>query len=235
MNLTDNKEVFQKMSKNYVRTDFHWGSDLDLIKVTIEELLILNPDPAILDLACGTGFHLINLAQLYPEITFQGIDYSPLMLEKAKINRDNLNLKNIIIQEENITELPFDKKYDLILFLNNGYGNLYIKNVNPKKIRKNVFQKISHSLNTRGRAILSVYNLERLEKNYGKELRLIEDKSDISKGDLFVEYKYNNKNTPYYSHWFSEEELKALERNANLNIDFLEKRMSRFLVRFRKK
>jgi len=38
----------------------------------------------------------------------------------------------------------------------------------------------------------------------------------------------------YYSHWFSERELRELAKEAGLKIDFLERRMSRFLVRYKK-
>lgn len=233
-----NKGVFESIARNYIREDSHWGGDLDLIKLSLDDLIKDNKDKESkvkwLDVGCGPGFHIINIAELYPETKITGVDYSSLMLTQARKRIEKLGLHNICLKKENIIENFPEGKYDLITFMNNGLGNLYKNHQNPKKLRKEVFQKISDYLKTGGYFILSVYNKGKLENNYGDNLKL-SNKGNLKKGDLFIEYTNQfNKKISYYSHWFSEKELYELARDSELELVFLERRMSRFLVKYKK-
>lgn len=233
--INNNKKVFERIATKYIREDRHWGSDLDLIKISIEEILKAKNNLKWLDIGCGPGFHIASIGELYPEIKITGIDYSNLMLKQACKKIKKLNLKNITLKAKNIIEDNIEEKYDLITFLNNGFGNLYKEGFNPNKIREQIIKKITKSLNKKGYLILSVYNREKLEINYGNNLRLLKDLSDINQGDLFVEYIPNSKlKIIYYSHWFSKKELIYFGKVSRLKVDFLERRMSRFLVRYKK-
>jgi S-adenosylmethionine-diacylgycerolhomoserine-N-methlytransferase len=93
----------------------------------------LNPQK-ILDLGCGTGKHLLALAELFPEAKITGVDTSKEMLKKAspKIQQtDQIELINSDIE----SFLSKSKKFDLILcsyslsMFDNKYGYLeWIRN-----------------------------------------------------------------------------------------------------------
>jgi len=227
----NNKDIFEKMARDYIREDSHWGSDLDLIKTSFNELIKRENNPKWLDIGCGPAFHVASIGEFYPEVKITGIDYSPFILEQAKKRIRKLGLENITLIEEDIIKYPLNEKYDLITFLNNGFGNLYQNGSNPKEVRDKVINKIVNSLNKEGYFILSVYNKRKLNTDYGPNLKLLEDLSDLKNGDLFVEWI--TKGVAYYSHWFSEKELYELEK-IGLKLDFLEERMSRFLARYKK-
>lgn len=231
----DNKDVFERIAKGYIREDSHWGSDLDLIKVSLDELIKRESNPKWLDIGCGPAFHIASVGELYPEIEIVGIDYSPLMLDQARDRIGKLGLRNITLKESNVTEDFFYGKYGLITFLNNSFGNLYRNGTNPEEVRNKVIQKIANSLDKNGYFILSVYNRKKLDPNYGSNLRLLEELSNLESGDLFVEYSpKENGEVVYYSHWFSERELHEFAEKLELKLDFLERRMSRFLARYKK-
>lgn len=227
----NNKNIFEKMAREYIREDSHWGSDLDLIKTSLDELIKRKNNPKWLDIGCGPGFHATSVGEIYPEVKITGIDYSLSMLKQAEKRIRRLGLKNVILIEADVIQDPLNEKYDLITFLNNGFGNLYQNGSNPEEVRNKVIKKIVNSLNKKGYFILSVYNKEKLNPHYGQNLRLLEDLSDLKKGDLFVEWI--TKRITYYSHWFSKRELYELEK-AGMKLDFLEERMSRLLARYKK-
>ena len=231
----NNKDVFERIARDYVREDSHWGSDLDLIKDTLDKLLRREPGPRWLDVGCGPGFHITSIGELYPEVRATGIDYSPLMLREAQTRTKKLGLENITLREADITEDFFEGKYHLITFLNNGFGNVYRNGDDPKEVRKRIFRDIFNSLSDGGYIVLSVYNKEKIDANYGSNLTLVPELSNLQRGDLFVEYRpKGNGKVLYYSHWFSEKELCELAKEAGFQLDFLERRMSRLVARFKK-
>ncbi len=231
----NNKDVFESIARNYIREDSHWGADLDLIKVSLNELLKRKSNPKWLDVGCGPAFHLVSIVQLYPKIEAVGVDYSHYMLELARKNTQKFD--GVTIEEKDVTGDSgdsIDEKYDLITFLNNGFGNLYRNGTNPEEVRDKVIQKIINSLEIEGYFVLSVYNKEKLSYEYGNNLTLL-NKSNSDKGNLFIEYSaYDNKKIPYYSHWFCEKELHKIAKESRMKLDFLERRMYRFLVRYQK-
>jgi len=230
-----NKDVFDRIAGCYIREDSHWGSDLDLIKTSLDKLIEKQSNPHWLDIGCGPAFHLTSIAEFYPEVKATGIDYSPTMLEEAKKRIKKVGIKNIDFKELDITRNSIPHGSGLITFLNNGFGNVCRNGTNPSEIRGRIINNIITSLSEGGHFILSVYNIEQINKLYGGNLEVLENLSDIRRGDLFVEYSpRNNGKIIYYSHWFSEKELHDIALEHSLAIDFLERRMSRFLARYKK-
>jgi len=236
MKIGNNKLIFEVMTSNYIREDKHWGADLDIIKPTIDELLSRTKRRIhYLDIGCGTGFHIANIGEIYPEISITGIDYSPGMLREARKKIHFLRLKNVNLRQADVTSLDIKQKYDIITFLNNGFGNVFKEGAPSSKLRRIILEKIHSLLDNNGYLIISVYNKEKLTQNYGKHLRILGNKSDFKNGDLFVEYKIANRIVAYYSHWFSKAELRDILQHSGFKIDFLEKRLCRFLLRAIKK
>src|SRR3989338_3303462 len=90
-----NQSVFDTIADEYIRSDHHWGSDLDIIKSSIDELINLKSRVRLLDIGCGPGFHLTSIAEIYPEIDAVGVDYSPTMLKIAQRKAQNAKLCNV--------------------------------------------------------------------------------------------------------------------------------------------
>lgn len=79
--------------------------------------LTLRPHLAILDLACGTGFPLFELAQVYgPSCQVTGIDLWKEAVEWARAKLQVYRLPNVHILEADAAHLPFQEhEFDLIV------------------------------------------------------------------------------------------------------------------------
>lgn len=216
---------------SYIREDGHWGADLDFLKDTANKLLTKSKNKIdYLDIGCGPGFHLIAMRRWYPELRAAGADLSVRMLSEARKEIRRARLEDIELVHSDISDLQVRKKYDLISFLNNGMGNVYREEASPVALRENAMRKMRSLVRKGGYLITSVYNLEKLAPRYGPNLRMLPH-SNISRGDLFVEYKHGNGRTEYYSHWFTEKELRDLLEQNGFKINLFEKRMARLVVR----
>jgi ubiquinone/menaquinone biosynthesis C-methylase UbiE len=79
--------------------------------------LTLRPHLAILDLACGTGFPLFELAQVYgSSYQVTGIDLWKEAVERARAKQQVYQLPNVQILEADAAHLPFqENEFDLIV------------------------------------------------------------------------------------------------------------------------
>lgn len=90
------------------RYDGRWRSFAELLAAHYS----LQPGERVLDIGCGKGFLLYELAQVVPGLVVEGIDVSAYALEHAKPEiKRNLNLGTA-------DELPFDdKSFDAVISL----------------------------------------------------------------------------------------------------------------------
>src|SRR5712692_1276700 len=79
--------------------------------------LTLHPHLAILDLACGTGFPLFELAQVYgSSCQVTGIDLWKEAVERARSKLNTYQFPNMKILEADAAHLPFqESEFDLIV------------------------------------------------------------------------------------------------------------------------
>jgi len=79
--------------------------------------LPLGPNLNILDLACGTGFPLVELAQVYgTSCQVTGIDIWKEALERARLKVKAYQLTNVQVMQADAAHLTFDDKtFDLII------------------------------------------------------------------------------------------------------------------------
>ncbi|GHO47913.1 class I SAM-dependent methyltransferase [Ktedonospora formicarum] len=79
--------------------------------------LTLRPNLNVLDLACGTGFPLFELAQIYgPSCQVTGVDIWQEGLERARAKQQVYQLPNVRISEADAAHLPFQThEFDLIV------------------------------------------------------------------------------------------------------------------------
>ncbi|MEP6709144.1 MAG: methyltransferase domain-containing protein [Verrucomicrobiota bacterium] len=78
----------------------------------------------ILDVGCGTGFSLMELAQVYgPSCKLVGVDVWPEAIERAKSKRALQELSNVEIVEADAAHLPFPSSEFDLLASNLGLNN----------------------------------------------------------------------------------------------------------------
>lgn len=104
--------------KSYVKS-YEWGGPASaLLLHHLKELsLMIRPGDVILDLACGPGPLLLELAALYPDCHFIGADLSENMLNFLEKEAKNRGLKNISILKEDICTLPSLKTESIDLII----------------------------------------------------------------------------------------------------------------------
>lgn len=83
----------------------------------LSSLLGMTPAPAercrVLEVGCASGGNLLPAAEMYPESTFLGIDFSPRQVAQAQAAVDALGLQNVTFRTQDIRDLdvtdgPFD-------------------------------------------------------------------------------------------------------------------------------
>lgn len=104
--------------QSYVKA-YEWGGPSSALQLhhlrNLSEMI--RPGDTILDLACGPGPLLLELAELYPECQFIGADLSPNMLEHLERDAQSRGLKNVSVLLEDIRTLPSlqNRKVDLVI------------------------------------------------------------------------------------------------------------------------
>lgn len=104
--------------RSYVKA-YEWGGPSSALQLHhLRELSeMIRPGDTILDLACGPGPLLLELAELYPECHFIGADLSGNMLSYLEKEAAARGLQNVSVLLEDIRTLPglADTKVDLII------------------------------------------------------------------------------------------------------------------------
>lgn len=80
------------------------------------ELVSIPQEGAILDIGCGGGGNLQRLMQRSAGAKVNGVDYSPVSVEKStKVNADAIRRGRCTVQEASVASLPFaDGTFDLV-------------------------------------------------------------------------------------------------------------------------
>lgn len=83
-------------------------------------IAILRPPEGarVLDLACGTGRHSLELARRGFDVV--GVDIAPDLLEVANRDSEESGVDNVSFLEEDLRQLGFDEEFDVVLNLNDG-------------------------------------------------------------------------------------------------------------------
>jgi ubiquinone/menaquinone biosynthesis C-methylase UbiE len=66
---------------------------------------LIKPNDTVLDLCCGTANLLIKAAEIFTDTTFIGVDLSKTMLDIARHEAKQKNLKNISFMQDDVTTL----------------------------------------------------------------------------------------------------------------------------------
>lgn len=134
---------------------------------TFQKHFGLSSGSSVLDVGCGKGFMIRDLAELIPGITLKGIDISEYAIENA------IEVMKPYIQVANAKELPFDdSSFDVVISINTvhnleedecGKALQEIERVSRGKsfitvdaYRNNEEKELMYSWNLTGRTIMHV-------------------------------------------------------------------------------
>lgn len=80
------------------------------------EHLDIKEDDVILDVGCGGGINLKRLHQKTPQAKTYGIDYSSTSVEMSKkLNQEEVEKGNVIVEEADVQDLPFNNEtFDIV-------------------------------------------------------------------------------------------------------------------------
>lgn len=137
----------QEQVNSYIKA-YEWGGPTSALQLHhLKELSkMIRPGDTILDLACGPGPLLLELAAIYPECHFIGADLSPTMLERLTKEAKRKGLKNVSVLCEDIRYLPSldNQKVDLIITTS------ALHHIPDEEMLKQVFNKIHNLLKPDG-------------------------------------------------------------------------------------
>lgn len=92
--------------RSYVKA-YEWGGPTSALQLHhLRELSrLLRPGDRVLDLACGPGPLLLELAALYPDCHFVGADLSRPMLDHLEADAQLRGLRNILVLHDDVRDL----------------------------------------------------------------------------------------------------------------------------------
>lgn len=117
----------------------------------IENEINFNKQTRILDIACGTGRHSIELTKRGYNLT--GIDLSDSLLKRAKEKAFEQNLK-IDFQKQDARELSFSNEFDLAIMLCEGAFPL----METDEMNFQILQNAAKALKSNGKLIFTTLN-----------------------------------------------------------------------------
>jgi ubiquinone/menaquinone biosynthesis C-methylase UbiE len=157
----------------YYRRNFHWQSDgylsrrsAELYDIGVEFLFLGLADvmrrqvlpsvarfvqeqhlsaPRVLDVGCGTGSMLRQLAGAYPDYSYYGLDLSPYYIEYA---RERLPCRKLTLLADNAEYMPFrDQHFDIVT-------SVHLFHELPRNARTNVISEMARVLRPGGLLVI---------------------------------------------------------------------------------
>ena len=167
-------EAASQRYPSYFRRNFHWQTDGYLSRRSAEiydagvELLFMGTadvmrrqsippvtrfvrqqairEGRVLDLACGTGRGLLQLALTHPQLRYYGVDISPYYVQTARELLGDIADVSLVV--ENAETLPFvDNYFDVIT-------SIYLFHELPKDVRRRVLGEAYRALRPGGLLVL---------------------------------------------------------------------------------
>lgn len=160
--ILDAKDFFDRLAPYY---DLIY--DKKLKEKTKEEIAFIQNflsknDNKILDIACGTGRHLIELKRIGYDII--GVDISEKMLQIAKNKINNLKY-NIKFIQSNMQNLPLiNQSIDMIICLFSSFCHL-LTHVSQQKATSEIYRILRKG----GKVIIDVANWNWLQKQWDRK------------------------------------------------------------------
>jgi cyclopropane fatty-acyl-phospholipid synthase-like methyltransferase len=88
----------------------------------------------VLDVGCGSGFALIEMAKEFPKSRFTGYDMSSEAIQSGRKKTREYGLKNIELERRDVANFNTKQKYDLITTFDAVHDQAY-----PDRLLTNIF------------------------------------------------------------------------------------------------
>jgi 2-polyprenyl-6-hydroxyphenyl methylase/3-demethylubiquinone-9 3-methyltransferase len=169
-NLEIGTEYWERLIDNITPSFRAW------IKEEKSEILkIIKKDSVVLDIGCGTGRSIREIAGLAKEVV--GVDFNKSILRETKKNLSNLS--NVKLFCENAKKLHFlDNVFDYVICVGNTFGNF-----GEDKIK--IIKEVKRVLKKGGVFLVSVYSEKALPERlkiynkFGMNIKRIEERGKI--------------------------------------------------------
>ncbi len=148
---------------HYLRTDGDVIDDINITRNEVDQfikILNLSPDKTILDLCCGQGRHVLELARRgFSKI--YGLDLSHYLIQRAKRQAKKENLP-VQFKEGDARKLPYSQDtFDAVMILGNSFG--YFETL-AEDLR--VLKDVLKILKPRGEILIDVSDGDYLKENF---------------------------------------------------------------------
>lgn len=182
----------------------------------------------VLDLACGTGRHSLELARRGFSVV--GIDIAPDLLEIAVGEAKAQSLDGATFQEADLRELDFDAEFDLVLSLNDGAVGYF----ETEEENRRTFEVVARALGSAGGHLMQLPNVLYAENHLpqktwiegGEMIELIDHRWDKGKRYLegsttpiiFGEVFERPEPIPFRQRLYSVDELTELYESVGMSL-----------------
>ncbi|GJJ70055.1 hypothetical protein EMPS_02404 [Entomortierella parvispora] len=166
--------------KNVFGDSLYLQTDGDVVEdpaITLAEIRLLESHEAIrsifqetpaektriLDLCCGQGRHVLQLASLYPHLEFHGHDQSEYLINLAQSRAVEANVSDrASFTIGDCRSIPHvDNSFNLVMLMGNSFGYFATDNAN-----KNLLKEIRRILRPGGLAVLDIPDGGYLRENF---------------------------------------------------------------------
>jgi 2-polyprenyl-3-methyl-5-hydroxy-6-metoxy-1,4-benzoquinol methylase len=159
-NTLDIEPEWYRSAFTRVNTEMHWGEnqagEIDRVLAMLEPE---GSDLRVLDLACGSGPHSIEMARRGFSVV--GVDLAPELLEIARNDAEAEGLE-ISFLEADLRELDFEDEFDIVLSLNDGAIGYF--ETEEENLR--TFEVVAKVLRPGGQHLMQIPNILYAQKNY---------------------------------------------------------------------
>lgn len=191
---------------------------------------MLRPDEGarVLDMACGTGRHSIELARRGFSVV--GIDIAPDLLEIATREAEMESVDGVSFVQVDLRELDFDAEFDAVLSLNDGAVGYF----ETEEENRRTFEVVSQALRSGGGHLMQLPNVLYAENHLpqktwiegGEMIELIDHRWDASTRYLegsttpivFGEVFEQPKPIPFRQRLYSVEELREIYDSVGMSL-----------------
>lgn len=91
----------------------------------------------VLDVGCGSGFALAEMAQAFPRSRFTGYEFSGEAIERGRINSRKLGLKNLTLEVKDAARFDEKQRFDLIFTFDAVHDQ-----AEPDRVLSNIYQAL---------------------------------------------------------------------------------------------
>jgi ubiquinone/menaquinone biosynthesis C-methylase UbiE len=157
----------------------------------IRTQLGLQPGDRVLDLACGSGRHVLALAPYAASIL--GTDRTVSMIEQAKLAKREIGATNVEFEQQDMRELAFEGEFDAVYNYFTAWGYY------DDKTNFDILRRVFRALRPGGRLLVEMLNRDAVMRRFrardwnwvdGSTAVLYERRVDFTKGRFHSTYTY---------------------------------------------